>query len=1046
MRQLILIINLLFLSSAILYAQDIKISGTITSADTNEPLIGATVVVNGNNKATATDLDGKFSLNVPKNSTLVATYIGYEKQIISVGNVTKLNIKLLPKSSFLNEVAVIGYGTVKRTESTVASSSIRASDMKTYGTTSFEQSLQGKLSGVAVTNTEGAPGSAMSIEIRGVTSLSGSSEPLYVIDGMPVNSSSDMNASLYGHSSTGSMNVLSTLNPNDIQSIEVLKDAAGTAIYGSRGSNGVVMITTKSGSEGKTKVDLNYNHSYSKITKKIDVLTPREYAEYINWALNYPDPKYVDDPLAPEYSRMPAEGGSTTKWQDVIYRLGKTDEYSLSVSGGKNGLNYMISGDYYNQDGIIINSGFKRMSTRSKLSLDLSPNVKLISNTNLSRGIYNSVPTSVRNGDVNQRGVVSQALLFNPACPLNYNPTEDEGDDANALEARRNPYLEAANVTRNTTNNRLTSNLNLIATIAKRFELNIMAGTDYSVSRGDTYYPENTQQGASTNGNDTGLGGISYNENLNWINENQLTYSNTFNKVHNIKVTGVFSVEENTQNSLRNSVRGFANDDLKNYVLQYGLAETLNINSGTTKTSLMSYTSRLNYGYASRYLFTATMRADGSSKFGKNNRFGYFPSVAFAWNAMNEPLFKNAFEFLKIDNLKLRASWGAVGNQNIPAYRAQNTLSFGWYTLNGGLFPSVIPTRLDNPDLKWETTNQTNIGFDLGFFNSRLTATVNAYYKKTTGLLQSVIIPGSTGFSNQYENSGDIENKGLELEITGEPIKSNNFKWRIAGNISFNRNKILSLGPGVTEQFTGNLGTNSTMNFTPFIQKIGYSLGTIWGFRTDGIYQNTEDIGDITSSALQKLVPGEINVLDLNGDKSIDNYDREKIGDVNPDYTFGLTNEFSFKRLSLNVLVSGKVGGDIYNQIMQSMEILSGYGNISRVAWDNRWQGENTSDAYPKANLIVDPRVMYSSDRYVDDGTYVRIKNVKLAFNFDKKLLRGFPSGQLFVNVENLYTFTNYRSYDPEVSSYGQSTAFRGIDLGAYPQSRTIMAGVSISF
>lgn len=1045
MKRLISLYVLLLLSFALL-AQNVKIKGTIISADEKTPLAGASVVVIGTTDGTMTDVDGKFSIDVPQGAKLEVSFIGFESQIIKIGDTARSYIlELLPDQTVLDDVVVIGYGSVKKSESTVASSGIRASDMKMEGTASFEQSLQGKLAGVVVINTEGAPGAAMSIEVRGVASISGSSEPLYVIDGIPVNSESGMSAGYFGHDATNSINVLSTLNPHDIESIEVLKDASATAIYGSRGSNGVVLITTKSGRTGRAKVNFSYNHGISNITKKIDVLTPREFAEYRNWATGWD--VYFDDSSKPEYKRMPAAGLSSTKWQDLIYQTGRTNEYALSVSGGSKDVTYMISANYFDQKGIIVSSGFERYSLRSNLTFNLAPKIKLISNTNITRGSYDSVTTSVKAGDINMRGVVAQALIFDPAVPVNYQPGNDEQDDNDAMTARRNPYLETTEPTRLSVNDRLITNLTLNAGIIRNLKLTIKGGIDYNISRSDTYFPETTQQGKpSATGLDKALAGIASSANMRWINEDQLTYSNVFADAHSVTATAVFSIEENISSSIRNSIRGFANDDLLNNVLQNGLMETATINTGKVRTSIMSYTARVNYGYKSRYMLTATIRADGSSKFGKNNKFGYFPSVAVAWNAAKEPAFKKAFNASRISSLKFRVSWGVVGNQAIPSYLSQNSLSFGRYPLDDNMASVVKPTRLANPDLRWESTEQANVGIDLGFFKENLLFTFNAYYKQTTGLLQKIIIPGSTGFTSQYQNSGDIENKGIELEIDAKPFNKKDFQWRIMGNISFNRNKILSLGDDVTEQFTSNLGNGSTMSYTPFIQKVGLPLGALWGFKTNGIYQTEEDYAGLTGTSVHYLEPGEVNIVNVDGDDKITDNDRCLIGDVNPKFTFGLTNQLTYKRFDLSILITGKVGGDIYNQLLQSLEFMQGYGNMTRYAWDNRWQGPYSSNLYPKINKINQARIHYASDRFVEDGTYVRIKNIRLGFRFDNKLfhLPKFPSGQIFLSVDNLYTFTKYRGYDPEVSSYGQNAAFRGVDVGAYPQCRTFSFGINL--
>lgn len=1022
-------------------------AGVVISGEDNKPLPGVSVIISNTVIGTQTDAEGKFRFQGPRHSELTVSYLGYETLRVRPTHPLNIRIVLTPDDKLIDEVVVVGYGTVRKSELTTASSGIRSKDLITEGVTSFEQSLQGKLSGLVVTNNEGAPGSSMSMEIRGVASISGSSEPLYVIDGVPMESDEGLNAAQTGRSFTQGLNPMASLNPNDIESIEILKDASATSIYGSRGANGVVLITTKSGREGRATVHASFSMGYSSLVRMIDVLSPVEYAEYRNWAQG--SVRYT-----PEL--MDKLDDNPHRWQDLIYRTGKTQEYSLSLSGGSKKFNYMFSGNYFDQQGIIINSGFSRASFRSNLSYELIPGVRLLSKTNFSRGVYNQVTSSTSGSDAIAQGVIKQALRMDPAIPVdsNFDPDfEDIVDDTNGM--LRNPYIEATEPSLVTATNRITSSLALDAQLAKHLVFRPTVSIDYAVSRADSYYPPTTQQGKPSTGNDGGFASLQYVETQKWLNENQLTYSNTFSGKHAFTATAVMSIEKMIRAQDRSSARGYVTDDLLNNVLQNGLSETFALNTGKIKTSLMSYTARVNYNYDKRYMFTAAVRADGSSKFGKNNRWGVFPSMSAAWNLMNEKSFSDGLARARINNLRLRFSWGVVGNQAIPAYQSQSTISLGWYPASGGNAPTAIATRLANPDLKWESSEQYNLGLDLGVFENRLTLTANFYRKNTRDLLQKIMIPASSGFTSQYQNRGAIRNQGMEFELTARPLETKNFKWNLMANISFNRNEITDLGD-VTEQFTSDLGA---LGYTPFIQKVGYSLGTLWGYRADGIYQNLDECRDIKSSIRHGLnegdsdevrfakMVGEVRYVDRNGDGDINDDDRMKIGDVNPRYTFGITNSFTWKRLNLSVMVMGRIGGDVFNQIFSELETLSGYSNMTREAFHGRWQGEGTSNTYPKLHDINNQRKRHVSSFFVEDGSYVRIKNVRLTFSFDKKLvgLKWFPSGSVYFNVDNLVTFSDYRGYDPEVSSYGQSAAYRGIDMGAYPQSRTYSFGINFN-
>ena len=1050
MKKIISLLVLLTASVSLLAQTKVIYSGTVLSAEDGEPLAGASVVVQNTTNGVITDINGQFEITANKNATFEVSFIGYQSVLVRPEKRQGIVVSLDVDTELLDEVVVVGYGTVRASELTTASSGIHANDMVTNGVTSFEQSLQGKLSGVVVISTEGAPGSMMSMEIRGVSSISGNSEPLYVIDGMPVESDSGISASYAGRDYTQGLNPMAGLNPNDIASIEVLKDASATSIYGSKGANGVVIITTKSGQAGKGRIDLSYSTGVSKIARKIDVLSPAEYAEYRNWAQD-----------VTRYSQSMIDGMTEGphKWQDLIYRLGKTREYSASISGGAKTYNYMVSGNYMTQDGIIVNSGFDRSSIRSNFMFELLPGTRFYSKTSMTRSFYRSVTSSTGNGDTKNQGIIKQALRMDPAIPFDQAYNEDEEGLVDNDGTVRNPYLEATSPTLNTTTNRILSTNYLEARIVPNLVFKPSFGIDYTVSRSDTFFPKDTQQGKASNETDEGFASLQYADTFKWVNENQLTYSNVFADKHALTLTAVASFEKMIRNKDRSTARGFMSEDLLNNVLQNGLTETYQLNTGKTISTLMSYTARVNYNFDKRYMFTASARADGSSKFGKNNKWGMFPSASFAWNAMNEKWLQELFDAASINNFRIRASWGIVGNQAIPAYQSQSTMALAWYPDESGMVATAYAVRLANPDLKWESTEQLNLGLDYGMFQNRITVNFNYYDKLTSDLLQAIKVPISSGFATQWQNRGEIRNRGWEVEMTFKPVDTRNFKWKIMANASHNRNTIEDLGD-VTEQFTSNLGSGGAVNFTPFIQKVGYSLGTLWGYRVDGIYQTAEDFALITESAPHGLsaddgddvryakMAGEFKLWDKDENGIIDDRDRTKIGDVNPLLTYGLTNVVSWKCLDLSILLTGRYGGDIYNQVFQELEWLNGYSNMTREAFYGRWEGPGTSNKYPKLRKVNDSRAYYASSFFVEDGSYLRVKNVRLTFNFTKDLfkLNRFPSGSVYFDANNLFTFTKYRGYDPEVSSFGQSTAYRGVDMGAYPQCRTFMFGLNLNF
>lgn len=1039
------------------------VTGKVTDADDGSGLPGATVAVEGTTVGTVTNLDGYYSIEVEgPESVLNYSFVGYLSEKVDVGNQDEINVTLVRDIQALDEVVVIGYGSIKKSDLTGSVGSIKSEELQKAQMVSLEQGIQGRVAGVHVTQTSAEPGGGMSILIRGANSMLGGTEPLYVVDGIPVSSdNSEFSPGMFSGSdagqSTQSANVLASLNPSDIHSIEILKDASATAIYGSRGANGVVLITTKSGQQGESNIDFSYSYGLSEITKNIDMLDPITYANYINEAsinkvtknpitgeLIPGQPVYYDrdsvevgegqDP--PPYIPIAGEG---TNWQDAIYRKASTQNYSMGFTGGNQNLVYSILGNHMRQEGIIIGSKYDRSSLRVNLDGDISDRLRIESRNFVSQSNNRMVSTSTRT-DGNFGGIVRGALSMPPTRELQtitpeYNPSDED--------YQSNPYLEATEPRQLRIDSRVMSNMALNYKILEDLTLRVNGGVNYMNIKRDEYYPRTTYRGLNNNG----AALLSSYEQMHLINENQLLYNKQFGK-HKLNLTGVFSYETTKSQNLRNQAGNFLNDNLENYSMSSGDQSTFVIDNNVQEYSLLSLTGRINYNINEKYLITATFRRDGSSKFGEANKFGFFPSVALGWRMSQERFIKN---ISMISNLKLRASWGQSGNQAIKPYQSQPLLITTYYPFNDKLEVAYLDFygNLANKALRWETTTQANAGIDAGFFDNRFRFTFDFYNKVTEDLLQQVVLPFSTGFTQQLQNAGSIENRGFELML-GATIVDRAVRWEISTNYSRNRNEIVEIAPGYEQQFAPSLGVGR-MQFQPFIQKPGLPLGTIWGYLEDGIFQNEEELTAYKSAP--NLAVGEVRYKDISGpegvpDSIISDHDRVAIGDVNPDFILGLTNSFSYKNFELTVLLQGVIGSDVLNQTkMMISGMYDSRANVTREAYEQRWTGEGTSDSQPQA-ILGTGRTLVFSDRYVEDGSFLRVKNIRLNYNLSGKRINQswFENAQVYVNISNLYTLTNYSGYDPEVSAFGQDPSRRGVDAGNYPFSRTYTAGLNFRF
>ncbi|HEX2682298.1 MAG TPA: TonB-dependent receptor [Ferruginibacter sp.] len=1012
-------------------AQSRKITGTV--ADENaQPLQRATVTVKGSSASTSTNASGQFSLEIPASvNVLVISFVGMESQEVKIGSKSNYSINLKSAVTSLSDVVVVGYGTVRKTDLTGAAQRITRDEMLRDNPTNVLQAMQGKLAGVNVTQNDGAPGAGLSIRVRGSNSFLGGTEPLYVIDGIPFNNSnSNSTPASIGSDEMQTLNVLSFLNVNDIESIDVLKDASATAIYGSRGANGVVLITTRKGRSGKDRVELSVNIGLAEVSRKLDVLTPSEYAGYQNLAYanankydltNYTQP-YSD-------SAVNALRSNNTNWQEAIMRRALYQQYAVNVSGGSELGNHSLSLNYINQDGTIINSDYKKLGLSFNLNRNLGKYFKIGTSTAVSSTTNHGVKTGTDKSDAASAGVIRSALTFPTTIE-----TEEEYNGSGEGYFITNPVIYSRDVLNRVRGiNVFTSNyVEINFPEFLKFRQNL--GFNYGSSTRDQYYPRTVYEGYSVKG--WGLKADNLWNSL--VSESILTYHQKFNK-HSLTATGAGTFERTNGESKRAEAKTFPNDLLQNDNLQSAELVMPVINSRYQST-LISFLGRINYSFNEKYLITASYRRDGSSKFGKDNKWAGFTSGAVAWKVHKE---KFMDKLDAISDLTFRLSYGQTGNQGVGAYASLSKLAVYNYTFNGVLQTGLaddVAAGPANSTLKWETTSAWNAGLDLGLWKNTLNLHVEVYRKKTNNLLQYVVTPPSSGFERQLKNSGNVENKGIEVLIDAQVIRKKDFQWKSSFNIAFNRNKILSLGADVKEQYANNISTGDA----PFIQVPGQPIGALYGYVEDGFYDNEAEVRSSPLYANQSFdiirrMVGEIKYRNFDNDPtSITANDRQIIGNVNPDYTFGFTNNFRYRNFDLSVFVNGVQGNDIINMNKRFTANIGTGKNITQEVLDGAWaDGKDNSNATDPKVMRQFWRTILFSRRFIEDGSFVRIKNVTLGYTVPGKLIKGISSLRLSLGINNLYTFTNYSGYDPEINSYGDNPALFGVDLGGYPNSRT---------
>ena len=1071
MKNKLLAFMLAFLAAAgSLFAQN-RVTGTVT--DDFGPVIGASVMEKGTQNGAVTDLDGNYVITVKPGATLVFSSIGYATQEIEVGNQSRINVLLKEDTEFLDEVVVVGYGTMKRSDLSGASVSMKEEDLKGSVITNLDQSLQGRAAGVSAVQTSGAPGSSSSIRVRGQATVNANAEPLYVIDGVIVqgggNSGGDFGLGGLGNGKVSTISPLATINPADIVSMEILKDASATAIYGAQGANGVVLITTKHGKAGDAKFSYDGMFAVSRQNSRIDMMDLRQFAEYYN---DLAGQGLVDHN---GYYADPSILGKGTNWQDEVFRTALQHQHQISAQGGSEKVQYYVSGSYMDQQGTIIGSNFDRLSFRTNLDAQLKDWFKL--GVNATYAITND---DIKLAD-GQEGVIFYSLSTLPDIPVydldgNYSTTVREGYTS------ANPVALAMLDQNLLKRQKLTGNVYADLTPVKHFTWRSEVGFDVSNSEATTYKPM-----VNLGGWQRGSNSMSSQRNAStyWSLKNYLTYANTFGK-HSVTAMIGQEAWESRWNYLGASNKDLPSDDIHNLRLATG---TPTVNSGFGSSAMASFFTRETYNYDDRYMATYTFRRDGSSNFGPDNRWANFHSFAASWRFTNEAFLKDATRAIGLDNGKIRVGWGQTGNANIGGGAWESGMS----KMPTGLGDSQRPANISNTGIHWEKQVQTNIGFDLNFLKNRINLTVDLYKKVSSDMLMSLTLPsymgtqgnGSSALAAPKGNFGTIENKGLEITLDTHPIDNKNFSWDSNFQISFNRNKLVALDGSANAQLVGYGQWSDIVSVT----EIGQSLYNFYGYVVEGVYESLEDIqnspkaekypADGVFNRTTTVWVGDVKYKDINGDNVINEHDQTNIGSPLPKFTFGWTNTFRYKNVDLTVFLNGTYGNKVLNYNMMGQ----GYNGL--VHMNSTWTNQHVS-IQDRARLVaVDPEKTYDdgsmwydditnvkvantgtktprpsiqdpndndrlSTRYIEDGSYLRVKNITLGYTFPKNVLQKvkIDNVRVYMNIQNLYTFTKYTGFDPEVGASTQDSSGLtfGVDNGRYPSPMTCSFGLNITF
>lgn len=991
-------------------AQDYSVSGLITDEFQN-PLPGVNVLIKGTSQGTITDIDGNYSIEVPEgNSILVYSMMGYETQELDAKGQTVIDLILTEDNKFLEEVVVVGYGSMKKSDLTGSIESINSEELSKRSVISADQALQGKVAGVQITQMDGTPGGGVSVKIRGLGTI-GNSNPLILVDGMEVAN-------------------LNYINPNDIASMEVLKDASA-AIYGSRAANGVILITTKQGGKGKSKVEVSMRTGVSEVWRTLDLLNAKEFAEVQNASR-------AADGLTPKWD--PDTLGVGTDWPGAVLQMGSLTDLNLSVTGGTNKTSYVISGGYLTQDGTMINTNYDRITLRVNGHHQAKKWLKVGNTLNLSQDKMNYI----RNDD-EWNGRLIGATWNSPTIPV-YNEDGSYAGYSNKFEGTTETKNQVAMAEIEELNNEIFNvNGNLYAEIdfTPNLQFKSTFGVNVNNSRNRQFTPT-YEHGKSVNAEAQLVQNTS--TGTSWLNENILTYSNTFYDIHSFSVMAGFTQGAYKGENMSGIKRGFQSNEIT--PLSAG-SEIVDLNGRFYESSSRSFLGRLHYVFNERYLFQATFRADGSSKFGENNRYGYFPSFSGAWRVNNERFMQNVE---LINNLKLRASWGQMGNDRIAPYQYAALLSnIEYYVLGADqtAVRGIAPKGLANKDIQWETITQTDIGIDIGLFQNKLSLTADYFEKNTTDMLVQIPLPKVMGLGNgspwlegdPYVNAGEVNNKGYELSVNYKHVLGD-FSYEVAANYTAIKNKLVSLGGGqpIIDGKRGAVYLTKTEE--------GYPIGSFFGYVTDGLFQESDfdADGNLIGHAKQNgAEPGDIKFKDLNGDGTITDDDRGYIGSPHPDFIYGFYINLGYKGFDFHVDFQGVSGSEIYNTLNLGLEDGSGVYNKHRGILDY-WTPENTDTDMPRLVWTDPNNNIRPSDRFIKDGSYLRVKNIQLGYNLPENLLSkaNMSSLRMYISVQNAYTFTNYDGYDPEIGAIRDNSLSANIDKGNYPVPRMYMVGINI--
>ena len=1049
MKNLLLVFILLPIFA---FSQTKTISGVVND-ENNMPLIGVNITVQNSNIGALTDFDGNYSITIPsaKPKVLIFSYLGYSSQEVDASSADSINIMMLPDLEQLEEVVVIGYGSVLKKDLTGSLSSVKVEEEVANQSNSIDQLLQGRAAGVQVVQNGGNPGSGISVKIRGTNSLRGNNEPLYVVDGVIISSAGeDVLPAGVGNIGQESQNGLNGINPSDIESIQVLKDASATAIYGSRGANGVVVITTKKGKSGKVNIEAFSNTSVRVISKKYDVLDPYGYAAYVNEvnAGNGIVPRYIIDDYAiygvdittGAISDVPAR---SYHWQDEIYRSGISRKVGGSVSGGTDSGNYYISAGFDDQQGIVPTSSFKSGDLRINFNQDL--NDKLILEARMSG--YLSSTNFAESGDLlggSNQSFIKQVISFRPIITEEF---EDFGEDLDIS----NPFSWINDFEDISKESRYIGNLALTYKLpVQGLRYQVKIGGNIRTKERRRFFGTTTWQGNNANGSlqITGLNNSSFQVN------NFLRFNRTLKRKHRINsVLGVTYDVRKVNNNIY-AVEDFVTTQFTTQNPAFGQVVTRPLTFIKGDQQIFSLLGRFNYTYDNTYILTATFRRDGVSKFAQNNRYGFFPSFALAWNVHQNNDLK------LFEELKLRGGWGQIGNHGIGSYGTLSNYGASanlYGNADGGTNVPIALQNVANPDLTWETTEQLNFGADFATKNQKITGTLDVYEKTTKDLLQRASIPTSSGFQSILVNKGEITNKGVELSLNTDLISNQDFTLSFGGNIGINTTKITDLSSqpldefyidGIAEERRFYFGSEVTrINLFRYPANVfveGEETSLFYGLETDGIYQTGDALPEVFGNL---AVPGDVKIVDQNGDGIIDLNDRTFIGNPNPDFIYGFNFNLTYKRLSANILFNGVYGNDIANGNLLQLNNAEGltYLNIAPDAYFNAWRPDAQTNVYPRIGYSTNGQPAMT-DRIIEDGSYLRLSNLTIAYDFDVNNIDSISNLKLFIAGQNLITWTNYSGYDPEISSFLYNGLINGVDWNGRANARTFVVGLNVGF